>query len=263
MAADVDRALLPELIAASALLYALGIAALWRRAGVGRGIRRIEAMRFALGWLALAAALLSPIDAWAERSFAVHMVQHELLMVVAAPLLVLGRPLEAWAWALPAGIQRFLAAFTRTPGLRPVWRVITEPVGAWVFHAIALWIWHLPLFFTAALANESVHVLQHTCFFASALAFWWSVLRGVRAPDATSMASLFTTMLHTSLLGALLTFAPTPWYAVDPFALGLTPLEDQQLGGVVMWVPGGLAYLFAGLAVAARWLALEPRHSLR
>jgi putative membrane protein len=199
--------------------------------------------------------------AWAERSFAAHMVQHELMMVVAAPLLVLARPLEAWAWALPNGARRAFAALARCTSVRSAWRALTAPVGAWCFHALALWVWHLPNLFGAALASPALHVLQHTCFFASALAFWWAVFgRAARAPDAMSLACLFTTMLHTSALGALLALAPRAYYAetLQPALFGLTPLEDQQLGGLVMWVPASLAYVGAGLAIVHAWLA-RPR----
>jgi putative membrane protein len=124
-------------------------------------------------------------------------------------------------------------------------------------HALALWIWHVPALFVAALATEALHVLQHTCFFVPALVLWWAAFgRGFRAPDTTSIALLFTTMLHTSALGLLLTFAPTPWYTQRaPRLFGLTALEDQQLGGFVMWVPGGLAHLVAGLVIVAAWLS--------
>jgi cytochrome c oxidase assembly factor CtaG len=245
-------------LVASAVLYACGLAALWRSAGKGRGIRMVEAARFGAGWLALVAALVSPLDFAAERSFGLHMIQHELLMVVAAPLIVLGRPLEAWAWALPKGFIAAIAPCTRAGGLRQAWAWITEPLGAWTFHALALWTWHLPAFFNAALASPALHVMQHASFFGSALAFWWAVFgRGTRRPDAASVASLFTTLLHTGVLGALIAFAPTAWYATDAAFLGLTALEDQQLGGLVMCVPGGLAYLAAGLAIVAAWLR-EP-----
>ena len=252
-------------IVASAALYALGIARLWKRAGAGRGIRFAQAARFALGWLALAAALLSPIDGLSDDSFAVHMIQHELLMVVAAPLLVLGRPLEAWASALPKGLNRAFAGAAQVAPLRGSWHWMTEPVGAWCLHALCVWVWHLPLLFDTALVDTRVHILQHASFFGSALAFWWAVFgRGSRLPTAISMASLLTTMLHTGALGALLTFAPTPWYA--PYAavgaFGWTPLEDQQLGGLVMWAPGSLAYLVAALVIAARWLR-DPREASR
>jgi putative membrane protein len=146
---------------------------------------------------------------------------------------------------------------TRAKPLRHAWLALTAPLGAWTFHALSVWIWHVPVLFRLALENASLHILQHGCFFASALAFWWAAFgKGTRVATGSSIASLFTTMLHTSALGALLTFAPTVWYAAGqspPF--GLTPLEDQQLGGLVMWVPGGLGYMIAGLAIVARWLA--------
>ena len=262
----VEQAFLVVLIVAivlGALLYAKGIVALWRKAGVGRGIRRGQAVKFALGWAALAGSLLSPIDAWAERSFAVHMIQHELLMVVAAPLIVLGRPLEAWTWALSGHARRFFAAAAKTAVLRTIGYVTTLSLGAWVLHALALWLWHLPMLFQAALLHPVVHILQHGCFFGSALAYWWTVIGGrARNPTGTSIASLFTTMLHTSALGALLTFAPSPWYVADGVrAFGLTALEDQQLGGLIMWIPGGMAYMIVGLMIVGRWLAPPHVHA--
>jgi putative membrane protein len=252
--------LIPEpwlfaLLAASGVLYAIGLRALWRSAGAGRGIAHAAAARFALGWAAMVVALASPLETLGDRLFSAHMVQHELLMVVAAPLLVLGRPLEAWAWALPAGVVRALAGVGRSRIVRRAWNAATEPVGAWCLHAIALWAWHVPALFDAALASEAVHAAQHASFLGTALLFWWAVLgRGVRRPDGASLASLFTTMVHTGALGALLTFAPHPWYAHYAATPWLTPLEDQQLGGLVMWVPGGFAYAAAGLAIVGSWL---------
>jgi len=247
--------LLVLLMLASAVGYARGVARLWRHAGVGRGIGQGEAVRFALGWVALAAALFSPIDALADRSFAIHMVQHELLMVVAAPLLVASRVFEAWAWALRDGGVRTLAT------VAAAWRWLAVPRRAWWLHAAALWIWHVPVFFMAALENVGLHALQHLSFFASALLFWWAVYgRGIRAREGTALALLFTTMLHMNALGLLLTFAPSAWYAPgESMRFGMTPLEDQQLGGLVMWMLGGLAYVGAGLAVVAEWLS--PRRS--
>lgn len=244
------------LLAAASIGYGWGVARLWRKAGRGRGIRIADVARFGAGWALLAVALLSPIDEIAARAFAIHMSQHELLMVVAAPLLVLSRPLEAWAWALPPTAQRALASAFSAAQVRRAWHGLTAPATAWSFHAAALWLWHVPTLFVAALDNEAIHVLQHTCFFMSALVFWWAALgRRLRTPDATSIAMLFTTMLHTSALGLLLTFSSTPWYASGPDFLGLTALEDQQLGGLVMWVPGGLAYLVGGLMIVSTWLA--------
>ena|SRR5438067_2907375 len=244
-------------LATAAALYAAGLAKLWRRAGRGHGITIGAATRFALGWLTLLFALASPIDALGEALFWVHMIEHELLMVVAAPLLVTGRPLEAWTWALPFAWRGALARAGRARPPAAFWRALTDPIGAWTLHAIALWTWHVPFLFDAAVRNEGVHVAQHASFLATALLFWWSVLARAR-PAGRAMASLFTTMLHTGALGALLTLAPTAWYAsyrTTTAAFGLEPLEDQQLGGLVMWVPASLAYLAAALWIAGRWLS--------
>ena len=242
----------------SGLLYAIGLARLWRRAGRGRGITGAQAARFATGWLLLVASLMSPLDALGEWLFSAHMVQHELLMAVAAPLLVLGRPLEAWTWAMPATWRPTLGRIGHARALRAPWRLLTDPLGAWTVHAIALWAWHVPPFFRAALAHPALHAVQHACFLGTALLFWWAVFgRGVRQPGGSSLAGLYTTMMHSGALGALLTFAPTVWYgyaAERTEAFRLTPLEDQQLGGLVMWGPGGLAYLVASLFIVAAWM---------
>jgi putative membrane protein len=247
------------LLGASALCYALGLRRLWSRAGRWRGVGAAQVAAFGSGWLVLALALLSPLDALGARLFAAHMVQHELLMVVAAPLLVLARPLVAWTWALAPAARRCAGAIARHPAWRRPWRCITAPLPAWLLHALALWGWHLPRFFDAALASDGLHVLQHACFLGTALVFWWSVL-GPERPGV-ALASLFATMLHSAALGALLALSARPWYAAYAApAFGLTPLEDQQLGGLVMWVPAGFAYLFAALAIAGRMLrACEPR----
>ena len=258
---DFDSALVTVLVAISAL-YARGVSRLWRKAGIGRGVRVADVVCFALGIAVLVAALVSPLAALADRSFSMHMIEHEMLMIVAAPLLVRARPLEAWAWALSTGVRGRLVRFTRITTVAWLWRSTTAPVSATVVHALALWLWHAPPLFVAALGSEPLHVLQHVCFFASALAFWWAMFGGAtRNPGPLSLACLFATMLHTSALGALLTLAPSAVYgSAEPGVFGLTALQDQQLGGLVMWVPGGLAYVVAGLAIVAHWLA-PPRVS--
>lgn len=248
------------LMFASAALYAMGLRRLWAQAGTGRGVRSAEAIAFALGWLSLAAALVSPLDTLGGALFSAHMVQHELLMVVAAPLLVLGRPLAIWAWGLSPAWRRVLGRAFQSRAWAGPWAVLTDPLAAWALHAIALWAWHIPALFDGALRSEGLHILQHLSFFVSALFFWWAVLghdpRG-RYGAGHSFAYLFTTMLHTSALGALLALAPTPWYAPyveTTVAFGLDPVDDQQLGGLIMWVPAALAYVIAGLAVLGRML---------
>lgn len=252
----------------SALLYGMGFVALWRASRLGRNLRLAQAIAFACGWLQLVVALLSPIDALAERLFWVHMVQHEILMLAAAPLLVLGRPLPVFLWALPAPLRRRVAR-PATRWLRRPWRALSSPACAFSVQAAVLWGWHAPAAFSAGLRNADIHTLQHASFLFAATLFWWSLLaaRRDRRRDALAALWLFATMLHTGLLGALLTFAPTVWYA--PYlatapAHGFAPLADQQLGGLIMWVPGGMAYLAAGLWRAAGMLQprlAEPRLS--
>jgi putative membrane protein len=248
-------------LALSAALYALGVARLWRHAGRLRGIGRRQVAAFAAGWIVLVIALVSPLDALGASLFSAHMVQHELLMVVVAPLMVLGRPLAAWAWAFSPAQRHAIGRGLRVRWWASTWARLTDPLAAWVLHALALWLWHVPRFFDAALANEGWHALQHASFLGTALLFWWAVLgrdARSRTNSGFALAYLFTTMLHTSALGALLTLAPTPWYegyAATTALFGLGPVEDQQLGGLVMWIPGGFAYVAAGLVMVARLLA--------
>lgn len=248
------------LLALSVIGYGIGLTRLWRHAHGGAGVTRAEAGAFAAGWIILALTLCSPLDGLGADLFAAHMVQHELLMVVAAPLLVLGRPLATWAWALPTRMRPQVGAWTRHRAVSTPWRVITRPLGAFTIHAAALWIWHLPLLFQGALANEAVHALQHTSFLFSALLFWWAMFRpgNARMHDGVAVLYLFATMLHTGALGALLALSNAPWYTTDAVRTavwGLSPLEDQQLGGLIMWIPAGTVYVIAGVWLMARWLA--------
>jgi putative membrane protein len=248
------------LLGLSGFGYALGLHRLWTNAGGRRGVSPQQAGAFALGWLALVIALVSPLDPLGGRLFSAHMLQHELLMVVAAPLLVLGRPLATWTWALTPAQRRVVGRLFQRRGWVGFWSTLTDPLVAWALHALALWAWHIPTLFDAALQNEAVHIAQHVSFLGTALFFWWSVLghdpRGRYGPGH-SAAYLFTTMMHTSALGALLSLAPTPWYS--PYipltgALGMDPVDDQQLGGLIMWVPAALAYVIAALAVLGKML---------
>jgi putative membrane protein len=244
-------------------LYLAGARRLWRTAGVGHGIRRAEASAFTAGWILLAIALISPLHRLGGALFSAHMVQHELLMAAAAPLLVLGRPVVALLWAVPMGWRRALGELSATSWVQGPWQLLTLPVVAWTVHAIAIWAWHAPALYQATLSSELVHTAQHLSFLGSGLLFWWSLLRARegRLGRPPAVIYLFTTALHTSLLGVLLTFSGELWYPLYNATTrpwGLTALEDQQLAGLIMWIPGSLAYLVAALAIAASWLS-EPR----
>lgn len=251
-------------IGLSAWLYARGVGRLWARAGVGRGVRRWQFGAFVAGLLVLFVALVSPLDALGSALFSAHMVQHEVLILAAAPLLVLGVPLIPFLWALPQRWRRRLGRWAKARPVRSAWRALTHPVSAWVLHAAALWIWHAPALYQATLRSEAVHVAQHASFLGTALLFWWVLLHsGGRMGYGVGVLYVFTTAVYGSMLGALLTFSPTPWYpayAGSVEAWGLTLLEDQQLGGLIMWVPAGVVYVGAALALFAAWLrSVEDR----
>jgi len=238
----------------TALLFIIGLYRL-----KGRSIRTWEAFCFALGWLALFIALVSPMHAWGQVLFSAHMTQHEILMLVAAPLLVLGRPLIAFLWALPLNWSRNLGNVAKIHWLNRLWRTFTIPFVAWLVHAVALWVWHIPRLFDAVLHSESVHTAQHLSFLVSALLFWWALIHGPKGAMGygAGVLYLFTTSMHSGVLGALITLAGSVWYPSYiglTSSWGLTPLEDQQLGGLIMWIPAGLVYVIAGLALFAGWL---------
>jgi len=256
-------------LATAAVLYVRGLRLLWDE-HVGRGIRVWEASAFAVGWIVSVLALVSPLHALSEQLFVAHMVQHELLMVVAAPLLVVGRPLVPMLWALPSSARRRVGSVTRRSWFRVCWGFISRPIVAFVVHGIAIWLWHAPALYQATLRSDGIHALQHLSFFGTALLFWWTIVHA-HAPGGharavsfgTAVLLLFGTALHSGALGALLTFSRALWYpayASAARAWGLTPFEDQQLAGLVMWIPASFAYLIAALFLFAGWLrASEER----
>lgn len=236
-------------------LYLTGTALLWARVGAGRGIRPGQVLAYAAGMLGLAMALTSPLHWLGEQLFTAHMIEHEIVMAVAAPLLALARPLGAFAWALPVGARRRLAQLARVGPLQSAWSLLTRPSVATVLHGAAIWIWHLPALLDSTVENVALHRLQHLSFLLSALLFWWALVR--RADPGAAVFHLFATMIHTGVLGALITLTPRVLYPVQTAGAalcGLSPLEDQQLAGLIMWVPAGTVYAGAALAFVAAWI---------
>ncbi len=252
-------------LAVTAGLYARGWLGLRRRSVRRRGARRREAAAFWAGWFALVGALVSPLHRMGGALLWAHMAQHELLMVVAAPLLVLGRPFVVSLWALGPVLRRRVGS--RLARLRPLVRGLARLEVAWVLHALAIIVWHAPALYGLTVTSELVHSLQHASFLGTALLYWWSVLTEarLRARQGGAILSLFTTMIYTGGLGALLTVAARPWYPAYGAAAplwGLMPLEDQQLAGLIMWVPAGLSYLFATIWLVAEWLREPERRTV-
>jgi putative membrane protein len=248
----------------SGSLYLGGVVRLWRRAGTGRGIRRLEVAAFTIGWCVLALALLSPLHELGEALFSAHMLQHELLMVVAAPLLVLGRPLVPVIWALPHSWRRTVGALVHRPAIRMTWHALTIPLVACGVQGVVMLGWHLPLLYDAAVVHSWIHATEHATFLASAMLFWWVVVeRRSQAARGRLLLYVIATAGYSGALGALLTFAQAPLYPVyqSTVAWGLTPLADQQLAGLIMWIPAGMIYLVAALLLARSWISQPARHS--
>jgi cytochrome c oxidase assembly factor CtaG len=242
-------------LAATALLHLAGTAVLWARCGVGRGVSPRQAALFWAGWLTLVIALVSPIHHYGEQLFTLHMIEHELVMAVAAPLLVLSWPMAALLWAWPRPIRLTTGRLLRSRLVRSIWRGLSRPLPATVLHGVAIWAWHVPVLFDAALIDVPLHRLQHVSFLATALLFWWALMR--RAERGAACGHMFFTMLHTGALGALMAVAPRVIYGVQTAhaaAWGLSPLEDQQLAGLVMWIPAGTIYAAAAIMFAAQWV---------
>ncbi len=216
------------------------------------------------GWTILILSLASPLDPLGEQLFSAHMVQHELIMLVAAPLLVLSRPSAALLRGIPAWLGRLVGAILRPSGLRSFWSWLASPLVAWMIHALVLWGWHLPALFSAGLESTVVHVLQHLSFLWVGLLFWWALWRSRSRGSAAGVLYLFTTAIHASVLGALLTFSPAVWYspylATAP-SWGISALADQQLGGLIMWMPSGLVYIGAALVEVNAYLRTSGRHA--
>lgn len=249
-------------LAVSLALYVVGLIRLTSRSGRPAARLRRAAL-FTAGWCVLAAAVLSPLHAAGARSFTAHMLEHELMMLAAAPLLVLSRPLGVFLWGLPAAARRGLARLARGVGLRRILRRACEPVTATLLQAAALWLWHAPSLFERALASSGWHIAQHLSFLLTAVLFWQATLARRPRQPALAALCLFATSVVSGALGAMMAFSPSPWYrpyelmGLSPF--GLTPAEDQQLAGLLMWIPGGAVHAAAALAVVAALLRPEPR----
>jgi putative membrane protein len=241
--------------------YTRGVRAIWFRAGRNRGIRYWQVAAGIGGFLVLAIALISPLDPLGSALFSAHMAQHMLLVVVAAPLLILGNVTLPVIWSLPGNWRRKTSGFWHRAGwVTPIWSTVARPLPVLIIHGLVLWAWHVPALYNAAIRSELVHVLEHSTLFGTALLFWWLVIqRGRQAGLNYGMGLLmvFGMVIQKTALGALITFSPSLLYtehATTTADWGLTPVEDQQLAGAIMMGPGGFVYLIAGVTIFAWWI---------
>jgi cytochrome c oxidase assembly factor CtaG len=215
---------------------------------------------FSLGLATIGVALLSPIDALAAALVSGHMLQHLLLIIVAAPLIILGDPLVLLR-GLPHDVRKTTGAWRRRMNTGPKWlRWSRYPVAIFLAHAGVIWLWHASIPYEAATRSDVLHALEHWTFLITALLFWSAVLPGrsasTRAPGLAVML-IFAVAMQGVLLSALLTFSDQPWYPIyadTALHWGIDPIDDQRLAGLIMWIPSGLIYTSAALASLVAWL---------
>jgi cytochrome c oxidase assembly factor CtaG len=249
--------LILAILAVTALLYRSGLAHLGTRRR--RLVRPVNVAAFTGALLVLAIALASPLELAASSVFAAHMVQHLLLMLVVAPLLVCGRPVVVLGQALPLRGRRLFVRLRARPSVRAARDVLLHPVSIWAIGAVVLWAWHLPALYEAALRHDALHAFEHASLIATSALVWAVALGRARRSLAVPAASalLFATALQSGALGAVLALARRPLYPIHASVAptwGLTPLEDQQLAGGLMWVPPGIVYVVVIAGLLARWL---------
>ncbi|HEY1292399.1 MAG TPA: cytochrome c oxidase assembly protein [Chloroflexota bacterium] len=247
-----------------AVLLGLGVAGVlyargWRylRRHGSHLVTGAEATCFAAGLGLIFLALVSPIGTYDQALFSFHMTEHLLLTVGAAPLLLLGRPLVPMLWGLPDQERRGAVRLLRPRGaLFGICSVLARPSVALALFTITFALWHVPVLYDAAQGQTLVHYTEHVLFFTTALLLWWPVIHpggGARTlGKMAAIAYLSVPMLEGTLIGALLTFAQRPFYITyiaAPRLTALSAVEDQQLAGLIMWIPGGLVF-----GIAVLWL---------
>lgn len=242
-------------------VYLRGTVHLWERGGRGTGIARWQVATWLGGMATIFVAIISPLDALGAALFSAHMVQHMLLILVAPLLLAASNPLLAALWALPASRRRDVSMmWLGRTRLRQSWHALNHPIVVFGVFALGLWAWHLPRLYDRALGSDLLHQMEHATFFGCSFLMWWCVLetgkrRGMGHPLALLM--LFISTIQSGALGAILTFGRRPLYEshapwVD--AWGLTRLQDQQLAGVIMWIPMGTVLALAAFVIFAQWI---------
>ena len=227
-----------------ALFYARGW---WRHHRAGsRLFPPWRALAFMTGLLVVAISLLSGIDVLADRSFAFHMVQHELLTLVAVPLLLLGAPFVLTVRGIPRPLREWIfIPLAKNFLVRRAVRFLLSPLPAFILFELNLLVWHFPAFYDLAIADPFWHYMEHFCFMAGAALFWWNIITPHPFPPRLNLLvralMVFAVSVPGVLLSAIFSFAQTVLY--DSYAnldgfMGLTMLQDQRLGGVLMWTAG-------------------------
>lgn len=255
-------------VAVAAFLYIRG----WRRLRArGRGGRILKPWRawcYAAGLLTVLIALVSPIATFTSLFFFMHMIQHLLLIMIAAPLIWLGAPMLPAMWSFPRRTRRRIGRLFRdSHPVHGVFHFLTRPGVALTLFILVLTGWHYPALYDAAQGRSIIHDLEHALFFGTALLFWWPVIHPTggrrRLPYGAGILYLFPAKLAGFVLGAGLTLTDTAFYRTyveAPRLWGISALGDQQLGGLIMWVVGGLLYIVPLLALVLMMMREDEGH---
>ena len=251
------------LVTAAAYLWAV------RRVGTAHPTNPHPVYRtwlFCAGLATIGLALLSPVEAYEGALFSVHMVQHMLLELLAAPLLLAGAPITLTLRVASPSVRRRILAILQSR----IVHAISFPVVAWVLFAAVNWGWHFSVLYDQALENALLHHLQHATFLGAALLFWWPAIGADpspwRLPHPVRILYLLLALPQNSFLGVALMSASTvlyPHYVTNERGWGISPLDDQALGGVLMWVVGDVAFLVGAMVVVALWMRHEERRTER
>jgi len=246
-------------VALTATIYTIGIRELAHRGRQGKSVARRHVVYFALGLFSIVLAFESPIDPFSDRLLSAHMVQHVLLLLIAPPLLLLGKPIPALVVGAPRPLVRRLAgSHARSPWFRRCTRLLISPFVAWPLFFGVMLTWHLPAFYDAALTSSGVHLLEHICFLITGILFWWVIIQPLpgrpRLAYGWRVLYLFASMVPGTALGLLFIFMGTPiypFYAALPRLWGISVLDDQALAGNIMMVGGDAILLCALIPVFA------------
>jgi putative membrane protein len=229
---------------------------LYSRGAMTYPVARWRTVLFVTAIATLFIALISPLDALSNSLFSAHMVQHLLLILIAAPLLVVSRPLSPLLRGLPQRWRNAFGSLMQIPFAQLIWARLTGAIVVLLIHLVALLMWHVPGLYSAAINHHWIHILEHASFFITAALYWWVLYNADHFGGR--IFSVFIVMMASGLLGALMTFASVPWYpdhAPYVAAWGLTPLEDQQLAGLFMWIPAGTLYVAIMALLLGTWLS--------
>ena len=242
----------PSIVIGTALiigLYLYAVGPLRKKYHLAEHVKKAQVFSFLLGMSIMFLALVSPLDELGDSYlFSAHMLQHLCITIVGPPLLLIGIP----GWLVDP--------LLRKPVIFRIAKVLTFPALAFFLYNFDFWLWHAPPLYNATLENQNIHILEHLTFIVFGVIYWWPVFSPSALLPRLSIGGqvlyLFLSGMPTVALGAGLTFLPPLYapYLAAPRVWGLSPAADQQLGGLIMWVPGNIVYIVIVSILFIRWM---------